>query len=486
MMSFFRPFLLVLSLMASVLLAGCDVLGLDDPGNPNGLTTDELAAPGRAEIGNLAAGLEAAMRTDLNLYLTDVGVIGREYYRFSSSDPRFSADLVGQEGAVLDNNTFYLTRPWNERYRAVRNANLLIEASGNAADDVLNDAERAATRGFAQTLIGYQLLLNLNLSYYNGLRIDVAGDTPGPVVANYEQALADIGAILDDGAAELANASDSFPFTLSGGFAGFDTPATFLAVNRALAARVALYRGAHDEALTLLQDSFIDPAGDLQTGVFHVFSTDPVDTVNPFFIPPQNTGEVLAAHPSFVDDAARDGNGAIIDERVAGPEAKVVEREETFERANLESNWGFFVYKDQLAPIPIIRNAELVLIRAEANLLADSPDLDAVEQDLNVIRQAAGLGDYTGPVTQEALLDELLYQRRYELYGEGHRWVDVRRLLGEDDPDCPADTDAVPEPSETVRSTCLNDYFPVEQDGVEADAWLMFPLPQSEVAFEGS
>lgn len=477
---------LVLALTASFMLAGCDVLGLDDPGNPNGLTTDEIAAPGRAEIGNLAAGVEAAMRTDLNLYLTSVGVVGREYYRFSSSDPRFSSDLLGQEGAVLDNNTFYLTRTWNERYRAVRNANLLIEAANNATDDVLSQTERAATRGFARTLIGYQLLLNLNLTYYNGLRIEVADATPGPVVGDYEQALSEIGAILDEGADELANAGDQFPFALSDGFAGFDAPDAFLTINRALAARVALYRGAYNEALARLDDSFIDPAGDLQTGVFHVFSTDPVDVVNPFFIPPQNTGEVLAAHPSFVADAERDSNGDIIDTRVAGPDAKVVERNEPFERANLESDWGFFVYKSQLAPIPVIRNAELLLIRAEANLLADTPDLSAVEQDLNVIRQAAGLDVYSGPATEAALLDELLYQRRYELYGEGHRWADVRRLRGATDPNCPDDTDAVPEPNETVRSTCLNAYFPVAQDGIEADAWLMFPLPQSEITFEGS
>lgn len=482
---FLSRFVLIALFAAACTAAGCDAFSPDDPGNPNGLTTDELANPSRAQIGNLAAGVEAAMRTDMNLYLTDVGVFGREYYRFSSSDPRFTADLLGQESAVLDNNTFYLTRPWNERYRAVRNANLLIEGVGNASSDVLSEPERAAARGFAQTLTGYQLLLNLNLTYYDGIRVDVAGETPGPVVADYNQALAAIGDVLDDAATELSNGGDAFPFTVSEGFSAFSTPDAFLALNRALAARVALYRGAHDDALTLLQDAFIDPAGDLATGAYHVFSTDPVDTVNPFFIPPQNTGEVLAAHPSFVADARRDGGGAIVDERVVGPDAKVVARNETFERANLESDWGFFVYKSQLAPIPIIRNAELLLIRAEANLLKDSPDLNAVVQDLDVIREAAGLGPYAGPETEAALLDELLYQRRYELYGEGHRWVDVRRLLGENDPDCPDDTGTVPEPSDTARSTCLNAYFPVSQDGVEADAWLMFRLPQSEIDFEG-
>jgi hypothetical protein len=476
----------VLAGMGAV-LGGCDVLDVNDPGNPNGLTTDALEDPSRAQIANLAAGLESAMRTDFNLYLTDVGSFGREYYRFSSSEPRFTADLLGQEGSVLDNNTFYLTRPWNERYRAVRTANILISSLDNVSDDaVLTDAEKNAARGFARTLTAYQLLLNANLTYYNGIRIDVAGETPGPIVPVYQDVLTQIQSILDQGMEDLSNASDAFPFALSDGFSEFSTPADVAEVNRALAARVAAYQGDYQAVLGALQNSFVDLGGDLTRGVYHVFSTDPVDIVNPFFIPPQNTGEVLAAHPSFVEDARRDGDGNIIDNRVEGPNAKVVERNSVFERANLRSEFGFFVYKSQTAPIPIIRNAELLLLRAEANILgsnSDNSSLNTAVADLNIIRRAAGLGDYDGPVTEEAVLDELMYQRRYELYGEGHRWVDVRRILAAGDPDCPADTDAALGEGEANRNTCLNDYFPVEQDGVEADAWFMFNLPQPEIDF---
>ena len=44
-----------------------------------------------------------------------------------------------------------------------------------------------------------------------------------------------------------------------------------------------------------------------------------------------------------------------------------------------------------------------------------------------MIRTAAGLAPYTGATTQAALIDEVLRQRRYELYAEGHRWIDLRR-----------------------------------------------------------
>jgi len=434
---------------------GCDSIGIDERGDPNQPSLEgTIQNPTRDKIANVATGIEAGMRTDINLYLTDVGVIGREYIRFSGSEPRFTSDLLGGGNSVLDNNTFYITRPWAERYRVVRNANVLIEALGNAGPGILSDAEKNAARGFAKTLMGYQLLLNANLTFRNGIRVDVAGDEPGPVVG-YSEALQAIADTLDDANQALQGASDEFPFSPTPGFEGFRTPETFRTFNRALAARVAVYQQDYERALSVLGDSFIDRSAPLDRGAFHIFSTSSGDMTNPFFLDPQASGDLIAAHPSYVTDIREDDN------RIE----KIVEREEAFSAAGLQSDWGFAVYDGPTAPIPIVRNAELLLNRAEANLLKSSPDLDAVVADLNVIRNAAGLGDYSGPETQEALFNELLYQRRYELYGEGHRWVDVRRLLGED---C----------GSSNGDTCLNDDLPRDREG--DDVWLQFPIPADE------
>jgi hypothetical protein len=109
------------------------------------------------------------------------------------------------------------------------------------------------------------------------------------------------------------------------------------------------------------------------------------------------------------------------------------------------------VYKTQTSPIPIIRNAELLLLRAEARIQTGA--LDDATDDLNVIRNAAGLPDYDGAITQAALTDEMLRQRRYELYGEGHRWVDMRRY------------DRL-------------DALPIDREG--DDVWTQFPIPANE------
>ncbi len=429
------------------LLNGCDLMELSNEPDPNNPSLEDIIEnPTPEKLANVAVGVEAGMRVDLNLYLTDVSMIGREVYRFSASDPRFTADLLGRGSSVLDNNTFYITRPWAERYRVVRNAEIMIEALDNSGDAFFNDAQKAGFEGYAQTIIAYQLLLNANLTFENGIRIDVSADEVGPVVG-YDEALTNIAERLDTGFSRLQAASETFEFPLSEGFDGFDTPAEFTAFNRALAARVAVYRGNYSQALDLLADSFVDEEAALTNGIYHVFSTAPGDLVNPWFLPPQESGNLLAAHPSYVDDIARNAEGEIIDDRFS----KVVEREEAFAADGLSSNWGFFVYKTQEDPIPIVRNAELLLIRAEANIWEGNFG-DAID-DLNVIRTAAGLSEYDGPETQEALLDEMLTQRRYELYGEGHRWVDVRRY-------------------ERL------DTLPIDRE--EDTVWAQFPIPASE------
>jgi hypothetical protein len=90
------------------------------------------------------------------------------------------------------------------------------------------------------------------------------------------------------------------------------------------------------------------------------------------------------------------------------------------------------VYSTNVTPLPIIRNEELILMRAEANI--GLGNRSAAIADLNFVRTNSGglaplATDFSGD-----LITELLYDRRYSLFFEyGHRWVDSRRYnrLGE-------------------------------------------------------
>ena len=97
------------------------------------------------------------------------------------------------------------------------------------------------------------------------------------------------------------------------------------------------------------------------------------------------------------------------------------------------SKYGFTLYPNSDSPIPIIRNEELILLRAEANFAASTSgtctgDTTAAATDINFIRvNSGGLAASSG-LDASNTLDELLKQKRYSLLFEGgHRWIDLRR-----------------------------------------------------------
>lgn len=75
--------------------------------------------------------------------------------------------------------------------------------------------------------------------------------------------------------------------------------------------------------------------------------------------------------------------------------------------------------------VPVIRIAEMYLIRAEARAELGT-DLTGAQSDLNAVRTRAGLGN-TPAATKDELIDAILAERKLEFIGEGHRWFDLVR-----------------------------------------------------------
>jgi hypothetical protein len=434
-----------LILLQSIAIAGllvmssCKIDAIPDPNAPGAGSISANAT--LSEIQNVVTGTEAAMRESQAFYWDDVGVIGREFYRFSTSDPRFTSDLLGKGSATLDNNTFYITNPFAARYRVVKNCNILISALTNTKA-AISDAQRKVGIAYARTVMAHELLIVLNLTYNNGVRVDVADpDNLGPFLSK-DASLDAILGLLNQAYTDLsANGSTSFPFntTLYSKVAG-----QFAQFNRALAARVYVYKADWNNALTALGNSFYNLNGDLKAGVYYLFSSAGGDLLNPMFFPLNSSGETRVAHPSFVSQA-ESGDSRL---------NKVSLRTSPTTQDGLTSAYDFFVYKTNVDPVPIIRNEELLLIYAEAKAqIGGVSNLNDAITALNVVRNAAGLANYTGLVTQSAVIDEMLKQRRYALYGEGHRWIDMRRY------------------------NRLNT-LPVDRTG--DDVWTEFPKPATE------
>jgi hypothetical protein len=408
-----------------------------DYGDLNNATVQSLSTNAtQSELNNLVSGTESGMRTGLNYYLDDVSIIGRETYRFSASEPRYVIDLLGANGSTLGGSNFYITDPWADRYQVVKNCNILIQSATNSS--LINSAQKQGYIGFAQTIKAYQLLLNLNLTYMNGIRVNVTNPTNlGPFVS-YTAGLTAITALLDSANTTFSTATVSF--TLAG-FGNFSDAAGLAQFNRALAARVSVYQGNWQTALTDLSGSFFTLTNDFSNGVYHVFATGSGDQLNPVFIPQNQTGEVRVAHPSYVQDITAG------DDRIN----KVSQRTTPASLSGLTSNYDVWLYTSSTAPAAIIRNEELILIYAEANIQLNN--FTQAVSALNIIRNGHGLANYSGAVTQPALISEMLYQKRYSLFFEGHRWIDLRRYN-------------------------LLNTLPIDRQGDQV--WNEFPLPVTE------
>lgn len=408
-----------LLLAGTAALGSCTLDDVEDPNNPSITSVTNNAT--RGQLQTLVTGLEDLSKSYVSTTANAEGTFGREVWYFNYNDSRNVQQWTGMTVTVPDENFYGVGGIYSTPYRAVKQANVLISAAQNT--NAVTTEERLAYSGFAKTIQGYQLLVPANAQYENGIRIDVADENhPGPFVS-YQEALKGIQQILQSGYDDLTKAGGiQLPFKLTNGYSGFNSPAGLAKVNRALAARVAIYQADGAAALNYLKDSFFDLNGDLDLGPAHVYGAPP-ESYNPFYyVLGADIRTLPVPHPQFVEEAIPGDKR--IKQKIYVRDKEIVN---TVGKVPLASRYQDKRWESNTSPIKYIRNEELILIYAEANILTNN--LDEAVRAINVIRQAAEIGNYDGEKTVAALTDELLFQRRYSLWFEpaGHRWVDMRR-----------------------------------------------------------
>ena len=407
------------------------VPNFNDP-TPEGVNTD----PNGVQF--LTAGVLVRERSAFNNSLIrDVGMFGRESYYYFPTDARFVQHFfIGQtSGGVrsLDPTGFASGQffGWFQNMKNEVNLINVVEGSSRPA------TEKAAVRGFANTFRGLDVWYVLLTRDTIGMPVEVAADptTPAPWVTR-DSALKFAEAMLDSASRDLGAGGASFPFKINAGFSGFSTTAGFLKFNRAIAARVYNDHGSkgcgvacYQKAITALAGSFIaTPASlaDLTVGPSHVFAAVAGDILNAYNF---TTDAIQFAHQEPVDSAQTQVSGGA-DARV---QRKLVAlptpRPAPGSGLGIPATYRFEVYPTTTTPLSIIRNEELLLIRAEARYFTG--DLPGARDDLNAVRQISGnlalltLADIATPAT---FTNRLLYERWMSLLMEGHRWNDYRRF----------------------------------------------------------
>jgi hypothetical protein len=256
-----------------------------------------LESPDAATVNTTVVGLLVGLRATVGTWATGLGILGREVYNLDPAEPR---NVLGYLVGPLEPGGFVADVGWSSSYRDLRTAATILEALEKVPD--YTAAQKSATRGFVKTIMAQEYVNQLRVRDTLGIVVDVPADpTVLGAFVTKDSGFKRAAALFDEAKADLAAGGAAFPFTLTSGFTGFNTPATFLRLNRALKARVDVYRSDWATALVTLGESFISTsstsAAALATGAYHVYSTTSGDALNPLF---DAAPRALVAVPSFL------------------------------------------------------------------------------------------------------------------------------------------------------------------------------------------
>jgi len=419
--------------VAATALGACDSdrLEITNPNTP----TIEAASSDPNALQLQATGILRQLRNGRGAQILDAGRFGRESYNYSPQEGRNTSHYL--EGIVGQNKldpSGFAVGGWAGPYGNLRD--IFNMKNSVAANTALNETQKNAALGFAKTIEGLELYQVVATRDSLGGIVEIkANATELAAFVSRDSLYKYILNTLDEAHTLLLAGGAAFPFTLHSGFAGFQTPTDFAKFNRAITALVASYyattpqggTAAWQRTLTALNGSFINTAATtraaLDVGVYHPYSGTTGDSPNPFFAGATD----LYLHMSLETDAPLKADGTKDNRYLAKVKTKPA-RGPGGGVAGATSTLGYTGDANISAPVPIIRNEELMLIRAEA-LLATGDKAGALAI-INSIRVNAG-GLAPSPLTaassDDAILTELLLQKRYSLFLEGRRWFDVRR-----------------------------------------------------------
>lgn len=407
----------LITLAAAALCTACADVTVPNYNNPS---LEQLTgSPTTGTVNTAVIGMMINLRGRVGTEASALGILGKESYNLDQAEPR---NVLSYLQGPIEPGGFVQDLGWTAGYRNLRQGATILEALDKVD---YTAAQKEAVRGFVKTIMAAELLTQIRIRDTVGIMVDISSDPNAPLgaIVGKDAALARISTLFDEAKAHLQAGGAAFPFALHAGFTGFNTPATFLQFNRAMKARTEVYRRQWPGALAAIAESFIDPAATtaaaLARGPAHVYSTTSGDAINPLFDP---TPATLYVHPSILNGAQQRANGQP-DLRLSGKTSAGVTRVVQ----QVQGTHRFTIYSSNTASIPIIKNEEMILLRAEARY--QSGDAAGALADINTIRvNSGGLAPLSGFANATAFVDELLYNRLYSLLFEGgHRWVDARR-----------------------------------------------------------
>ena len=399
---YFRNPRLVLCVAAALAGTACD-LTLVNPNAPPEQTVlntpDGLVA--------LAVGMQAQYAGSVGDFVIPPSLTTDEWGTTTRSLIAYQSLLTGNN---FDPSYAVVLAPWADAYRTIKSANnVLLYAPQVNLGPGLEAGMVSLAKLFKAMALGTIIL------QYQSVPVDVSG--PAPVPQSRAVVLDTVLALLESARTDFTGvtAADLSGFTSRVLGTGFNVLNTI----DAMRARYNLIAGQYQQA--------IDAADSVKPNVLSVF-TYTAPAVNPIWDLGFSTAYVKVLK-SFKDQAeAGDGRVAYwVDTTVApttgNPDSLLLPLKK---------------FSGQGDAYPVYLPDEMKLIKAEA--FAQLGTLDSAAFYVNAVRTQASspvdepianlpaLDPATQLDTQAKLLAQIAYERRYELFEQGLRWEDTRRL----------------------------------------------------------
>jgi len=400
-------------------------------------TVDAIGGLTRTSLLQLTIGALAQDRTTINdiQFAIEGGILGRDVYRIDASEPRYVLETLGGNP---DPGSFAGGRGFSGFYTAIRAENTILLALPDAPAAIFTADEIAAERGFIRTIkaMEYWRLIETR----DTVGVPIQTDDPSEVTAIRckEAVLSYIAALLDSAYTDLTSipGATKLPVKLPGGFTAYgrdyQVVSNLIRFNRGWKGKVDFYRGLNRKAYTpalfpTAIAELTEALGGAAPGA--VPQADFVKGAYYNFVPGGSENQ-----PNLISDAKIGLNPLVGDSVQAGDTraSKIVARAPLSALYSGTTIGTSITYvgavaspANQALPLAILRDEELVLLRAQAYI--EAGQLANALLDINDVRTNYGLAPLGPFASKDAAIDAVLYEKRYSLLFEGwHRVNDLR------------------------------------------------------------
>src|SRR5690606_35444015 len=321
------------------------------------------------------------------------------------------------DNALMDNNGL-VQQYWNESYHQIYCANAVIEGCENSTQLI---------QTYKAQFIGEALFIRAMVHFY---LLNIYGDVPYITTTNYEQSRLAVRLsktnVYEHIIEDLKNAIELLPEN----YLTQDRVRPNKAVATALLARVYLYNENWLEA-EMTSSSVINDGAYVLEALDNVFLKQSAETIWQFS--PENEGFNAYEGNVFIFSSGPPPFVGLRNEVVSEFSSEDLRKSVWIKTIDDGENTWYHAYKykqnsntgTSIEYSIVLRLAEQYLIRAESR--AKQGNLAGAIDDINKIRNRAGLTN-TSAITTQQIIDEIIVQRRLELFTEfGHRFLDLKR-----------------------------------------------------------